>query len=813
MSDKNYFIYHLHSHYSNCTTTIDSATKPYMYVDRAKELGMTALAFSEHGSALNHYEKKTLIEKAGMKYVHASEVYITETIAPDQNGEPTKVRDNYHTVLLAKNIEGFRELNRLLTVANNRKDGHFYYVPRITMDEFLGISDNIIVTSACFTKDMEVRVADGYKKISEIVPGDMVLNMFGDYEKVNFPTKRPYDGNGYKIRFTGNSDELICTEDHKFLTICANNKTPKWLEAKNFDNRPGMSNKTICLFPVKEKYFQKNIISREEWNNSLTPLTDRAKYKMPDEILITPELMRFIGIFIGDGSITTYNAKRICITCNGEEFDCLYNSCFKIVEEQLRIKFSITKRPSHNRVDISCSSIDFVNLFYYLFGDTKAATKHIPQRLRNISKELTEELLFGYMISDGSFGTTAYGEHLNGEMVCASISKRLIKDVKEEMEIIGIPLNEYSSKERTDSKGVHHCKSWYGVAAGKVFLSLNKKKEYSHNDVVEIFDSLIMDNKSRYVEYAGTKYKKVYIRKCEKIDIHEDVYCLNNNTHSFVCDGVVAHNCLGGCLWSGTEAAKEKYLQYFVEHKDRCFLEIQHHNVPDQIEYNKQLYELSKKYGLKLVAGTDTHSLNQELAEAREVLQKAKNIHFDNEDGWDLTFKSYDELVDAYKIQNSLPMDVVLEAIDNTNLIADMTEEYHFDGKPKYPKLYENSTEIFKKMVYEAIDTHPYVLKNHKREDVVKRVEEEIPVYEATNVIDFILFQKFVRDTEHSKGIYTGPGRGSASASMIAYLLGITDVDSMRFDLELFRFLNPDRVTNCDRVNVATISDDSVKIA
>ena len=796
--DKNVFIFHLHSDYSNCTTIIDSATKPKLYVDRAKELGMTALAFSEHGNVLNWYEKKQIIEKAGMKYVHGVEVYITEYIGINELGEIDRIRDNYHCILLAKNEKGFREINKLVSIANNRKDGHFYYVPRITMDEFLNISENIIVTSACFTKDMEVRVADGYKKISEVVPGDLVLNMFSDYEKVNFPTKRPYNGNGYKIRFIGNSDELICTEDHKFLTICANNKIPKWLEVKNFDNRPNMSNKTVCLFPVKERYFQKNIISREEWNNSLTPLTDRAKYKMPDEILITPEFMRFVGVFIGDGSISTYNIKRICITCNGEEFDYLYNSCFKMVEEQLRIKFSITKRPSHNRVDISCSSIDFVNLFYYLFGDTKAATKHIPQRLRNISKELTEELLFGYMISDGSFGVNTYRKYSNGKMVCASISKRLIKDIKEEMETIGIPLNEYSSKERTDLKGVHHCKSWYGVATGKVFLNLDKRKEYSHYDVVEIFDSLIMDNKSRYIEYAGTKYKKVYIKKCEKIDIHEDVYCLNNNTHSFVCGGVIVHNCLGGVLWSGNEYTKRKYINYLIKNRDRCFLEIQHHNVPEQIEYNKQLYELSKKYALKLVAGTDTHSLNNELAEAREVLQKSKNIRFENEDGWDLTFKSYDELVESYRIQNSLPEEVFIEAIDNTNLIADMIEEYHFDGTPKYPKLYDNSSEIFRDMVYDAIDTHPDALKNHTREEIVARVEEELPVYESTKTVDFMLFQKFVRDTEHSMGIYTGPGRGSVSASMIAYLLGITDVDSMRFGLELFRFLNPSRVTNCD---------------
>lgn len=404
MNNKNYVVYHLHSDYSNCTTIIDSATKPKLYVDRAKELGMTALAFSEHGNVLNWYEKKEMIERAGMKYIHGVEAYITEYIGTNELGEIDRIRDNYHCVLLAKNEQGFREINKLVSIANNRKDGHFYYVPRITMDEFLNISENVIITTAC----------------------------------------------------------------------------------------------------------------------------------------------------------------------------------------------------------------------------------------------------------------------------------------------------------------------------------------------------------------------------------------------------------LGGCLWSGNESTKRKYINYLIKNRDRCFLEIQHHNVPDQIEYNKQLYELSKKYALKLVAGTDTHSLNNELAEAREVLQKSKNIRFENETGWDLTFKSYDELVEAYRVQGALPEKVFVEAIDNTNLIADMVEEYHFDGTPKYPKLYDNSSEIFRDMVYDAIDTHPDALKNHTREEIVARVEEELPVYEATKTVDFMLFQKFVRDTEHSMGIYTGPGRGSVSASMIAYLLGITDVDSMRFGLELFRFLNPSRVTNCD---------------
>ena len=66
-----------------------------MYINKAKECGMTALAFSEHGNILNWYEKKSKIEKAGMKYVHAMEAYVTETL-------DEAIRDNYHFVLIAK---------------------------------------------------------------------------------------------------------------------------------------------------------------------------------------------------------------------------------------------------------------------------------------------------------------------------------------------------------------------------------------------------------------------------------------------------------------------------------------------------------------------------------------------------------------------------------------------------------------------------------------------------------------------------------------------------------------------------------------
>ena len=138
----NFVCYHLHSDLSNGVTNIDSVTKYNQYIDRAKELGMKALAFSEHGSVFEWYHKKCDIEASGMKYLHAVECYITETLEE-------KVRDNLHCVLIARNYEGFLELNGMVSKSFNRADNHFYYVPRISFDELLATSDNIIITSAC----------------------------------------------------------------------------------------------------------------------------------------------------------------------------------------------------------------------------------------------------------------------------------------------------------------------------------------------------------------------------------------------------------------------------------------------------------------------------------------------------------------------------------------------------------------------------------------------------------------------------------------------------------------------------------------
>ena len=261
---------------------------------------------------------------------------------------------------------------------------------------------------------------------------------------------------------------------------------------------------------------------------------------------------------------------------------------------------------------------------------------------------------------------------------------------------------------------------------------------------------------------------------------------------------IVTTACIGGVLGKGSEAIQKQFLEFLTGNKHRCFLEVGHHMDEKQVVYNRRMFELHKKTGVPLIAGTDTHVLNAEHERGRSILQKSKNILFDEEDKWDLKFKTYDELVESFRLQSALPEDAYMGAIGNTNFLADMVEEFTLDRGTKYPHIYDEPEKIFQEKVDAAIATHPYALERHG-DDTLKRVaSEEIGVYKAAESIDFMLLQTYLREWERENGILCGYGRGSVSGSMIAYLLGITEMDSLRFNLNFFRFMNPSRVTNAD---------------
>ena len=122
----NYITYHLHSDYS----LLDSCTKFKDYADLAMQNGQIAIASTEHGKPLGWVSKKMYCDSIGLRFIHGVEIYLTESL-------DDRVRDNYHTVLLAKNLDGVRELNRLVSLSCDKR--HFYYNNRISFDEFTSL--------------------------------------------------------------------------------------------------------------------------------------------------------------------------------------------------------------------------------------------------------------------------------------------------------------------------------------------------------------------------------------------------------------------------------------------------------------------------------------------------------------------------------------------------------------------------------------------------------------------------------------------------------------------------------------------------
>lgn len=258
---------------------------------------------------------------------------------------------------------------------------------------------------------------------------------------------------------------------------------------------------------------------------------------------------------------------------------------------------------------------------------------------------------------------------------------------------------------------------------------------------------------------------------------------------------IITTACLAGILSKGKGKEIEKKFIYFLKtNKHRCFLEIQYHNIKEQIEYNQYLYQLSQQINVPLITGTDTHALNQEHAKTRLILQKAKNIKYENEEKLDLTFKNYNELIEMFEIQNSLPKDIILKAIDNTNLIAEMVEEFQLDTSHKYPKLYNNPEKVFKEKIRQGIKKRNIKMTPEYKE----RIMQEYEVYKNLGAIDYMLFEEDIITWCKERNIYTGYGRGSVNGSLIAYILGITDMDSIKWKLNFFRFMNPERVSLAD---------------
>lgn len=252
---------------------------------------------------------------------------------------------------------------------------------------------------------------------------------------------------------------------------------------------------------------------------------------------------------------------------------------------------------------------------------------------------------------------------------------------------------------------------------------------------------------------------------------------------------------ISACLASPLNKMRKRHIEFnerLMQAYD--YYEIQPHvNSDEQKAYNIWLVDMAERYGKPLIAGTDTHSLDQYKAECRTVLQLAKKIEFSNEDDFDLTYKSYDELVDMFSKQGVLDKTVYLQAIENTNVMADSVETFGLDTSLKYPILYGEQDEamLWKTLADKLSDKEERgVINLSKHQKYVDRIDEEMRVLKKIGMTGFMLFMSEMISWCWDNSIPVGFCRGSVGGSMVAYISDIIDVNPFTWDTMFARFAN-----------------------
>lgn len=269
---------------------------------------------------------------------------------------------------------------------------------------------------------------------------------------------------------------------------------------------------------------------------------------------------------------------------------------------------------------------------------------------------------------------------------------------------------------------------------------------------------------------------------------------------------------ISACLASPLNKYNGELTDKLLKHYN--YYEVQPHiNSEDQKEYNRKLYQLSLQYNKPLIAGTDTHSINQYKAECRTILQLAKGIEYGDEDMFDLTYKSYDELVDMFNKQDSLPKEVYLEAINNTNIMADSTEEIVLDTSFKYPKVSDDDIGTMKKELVKSLKDkiNKGIIPKEQEIKFKENIREELRVFKKVGMCGFMLFMSNLIRWCRNNEIYPGVARGSCGGSCIAYVLDIIDINPIEWKTVFSRFCNEDRKEIGD-IDVDFAPDDREKV-
>lgn len=785
---------HLHSEYSQ----LDGLGKPEQYIRRAKRLGMKAIAITDHANIDGALKWQKACLKEGIKPIIGCELYIVPDMKVKEKGEKRG-----HITLLVKNQAGWQALLKMLTIAN--VEG-FYYRPRIDYkvlwDEmndglimlsgcsssflnlpggvrlFLDLIEDgcqgflevmphkidsqlkinklaldiskeynvsLVSTNDCFVEGTKIITSAGIKSIQDIQVGDLVFTHKGNYKRVLSTNKRPViQGEQiYKLKASVGTEAGRVSRNHPYY-ICKYSYYKKkpydfcWKEAAE------LSKDDYLLMPKvkKEDVFAiDDLLQIDLLEIKNYQLVNRNTYfKNGIEYIRTVQSDRFgidipRFIQIDDDFL---NILGWALAQGGIDNQCHVSLSFHKLK-----KWKAEKCEHYFKLfGLKVSFEEAGNYIKISFGSSAlselfsyligkgAINKHLPYIGGTFIKKWSEEQLSKIM-SAYSSEDGSYSCEDGRFMVCSTVSRQLVYEFNLVLNCIGIPASiEVRYNHAHENWNWLHNINLSGIRLHKFLQWRNEPSDYDKK------------RHSKFIELED--FYAVKFQDKEEIDYDGYLYNLEvEGDNSYVADGFVVHNC--------------------------------HYVLKDQSEAQEVLLAIQRK--------------------AKWADPDRWKFGFDG-----LHLRSQKEMEEAFEAQGQLSKRQYLSAMMNTYKIAEQCWDFRIENqKPslpvtKYEKQFPkvDADYILRKFCSDHVIAGD--MANGRAEGYEERFEAELELISKKGFARyFLIVYEIIQFCKESQ-IAVGPGRGSVGGSLVAFMLGITQVDPIKYDLLFERFISEQRV-------------------
>lgn len=271
---------------------------------------------------------------------------------------------------------------------------------------------------------------------------------------------------------------------------------------------------------------------------------------------------------------------------------------------------------------------------------------------------------------------------------------------------------------------------------------------------------------------------------------------------------IVTSACIAGWNYKDADDIWLKIHDYFG---NNFFFEVQANLTDEQKRLNEKILRLADKNDIQIIAGLDSHYIDDVGCVKRDQILKYKKTKYPEEEGWFMDYPDTKTLISRFQEQGILSNEQILKVIMNTNVFVNECEEIVFDRKFKIPSVYNGKTYKEKCQIYKNVLNKAYAKEKEKSKEKADGIRYEAKQVMDSGVVDYFLTsKKIVEDAVNNEGgILTTTSRGSAASFITNKLIGLTTVDRFNADIPIY----PERFLTKERVEAGMMPDIDLNVA